>query len=46
MLGVILLVPLSNSFDVTKGKVEYALTQLLIAVLRSIPAIASYYLGA
>jgi hypothetical protein len=38
MLGAIFLVHLPNGFDVGKGGLEYALTQLLIVLASSSPA--------
>jgi putative oxidoreductase len=45
MLGAILLVHLPFGFDVTKGGMEYALTQLLIALALLIAGAGSYSLG-
>jgi putative oxidoreductase len=45
MLGAIFLVHLPHGFDVSKGGIEYALTQLLIALALLIAGGGSYSLG-
>ncbi len=45
MLGAVVLVHLPNGFDVTKGGVEYALAQLLIAVALLFSGAGAYSLG-
>jgi putative oxidoreductase len=45
MLGAIILVHLPYGFDVTKGGMEYALTQLLIALALMVAGAGSYSLG-
>ena len=44
MLGAILLVHLPHGFDISKGGMEYALTQLLIAIALLITGAGSYSL--
>ena len=46
MLGAIYLVHLPHGFDVTKGGVEYALTQLLVAVALLLTGAGQYSLSA
>src|SRR5712692_6553558 len=46
MLGAIYLVHLPHGFDVTKGGVEYALTQLLIAIALLLTGAGKYSLSA
>jgi putative oxidoreductase len=46
MLGAIFLVHLSHGFDVSKGGIEYALTQLLIALALLVGGGGSHSLGA
>lgn len=45
MLGAIVMVHLPNGFDITKNGLEYALTQLLIAVALMISGAGTYSLG-
>src|SRR5207248_9904867 len=45
MLGAIFLVHLPHGFDVTKGGIEYALTQLLIALALLITGAGAYSLA-
>jgi uncharacterized membrane protein YphA (DoxX/SURF4 family) len=45
MLGAIFLVHLPHGFDVSKGGIEYALTQLLIAFALLIAGGGAYSLG-
>jgi putative oxidoreductase len=45
MLGAIFLVHLPHGFDVSKGGIEYALTQLLIAFALLIAGAGAYSLG-
>jgi putative oxidoreductase len=45
MLGAIFLVHLPHGFDVSKGGIEYALTQLLIALALLITGAGAYSLG-
>jgi len=45
MLGAIFLVHISKGFDVTKGGIEFALTQLLIAVALTITGAGRYSLA-
>ena len=45
MLGAIVLVHLPHGFDVTKGGIEYSLTQLLIALALLISGPGAYSLG-
>ena len=45
MLGAIFLVHLPHGFDITKGGMEYALTQLLIAVALLITGAGAYSVG-
>jgi putative oxidoreductase len=44
MLGAILLVHLPHGFDISKGGMEYAFTQLLIAIALLITGAGSYSL--
>lgn len=46
MLGAIFLVHLPHGFDVSKGGMEYALTQMLIALALLITGAGAYSLGA
>jgi putative oxidoreductase len=46
MLGAIFLVHLKQGFDVSKGGMEYALTQLLLAVALLLTGAGKYSLGA
>jgi len=46
MLGAIFLVHLPHGFDVSKGGVEYALTQFLIALALLLTGGGKYSLGA
>ncbi|HEV8129710.1 MAG TPA: DoxX family protein [Acidobacteriota bacterium] len=46
MLGAIYLVHLPHGFDVTKGGVEYALTQLLVAIVLLLTGAGEYSLSA
>jgi len=46
MLGAVFMVHLPKGFDVTKGGIEYALTQLLIAVALTITGAGRYSLAA
>src|SRR5260370_39329918 len=46
MLGAIFLVHLPHGFDIGKGGIEYALTQLLIAIALLITGAGSYSLAA
>ena len=45
MLGAIFLVHLPHGFDISKGGIEYALTQLLIALALLIAGAGEYSLG-
>jgi putative oxidoreductase len=45
MLGAIFLVHLPHGFDVSKGGIEFALTQLLIALALLVAGGGSYSLG-
>jgi len=45
MLGAIFLVHISHGFDISKGGIEYALTQLLIALALLIAGGGAYSLG-